>query len=134
MTTQRKAIITGVSGQDGAYLTKLLLGKGYQVTGTYRRTSSVNFWRMEELGVLDHPNLKLVEHDLTDLGSTLRLLESAQADELYNLAAQPVRRVEAVRALDHGQLSRVLRDLRDERHSVQSRIAAARPRIRHAQD
>jgi GDPmannose 4,6-dehydratase len=88
MTTQRKAIITGVSGQDGAYLTKLLLGKGYQVTGTYRRTSSVNFWRMEELGVLDHPNLKLVEHDLTDLGSTLRLLESTQADELYNLAAQ----------------------------------------------
>jgi GDPmannose 4,6-dehydratase len=88
MTNQRKAIITGVSGQDGAYLTKLLLGKGYQVTGTYRRTSSVNFWRMEELGVMDHPNLRLVEHDLTDLGSTLRLIEHAQADELYNLAAQ----------------------------------------------
>ncbi|MEQ5838444.1 GDP-mannose 4,6-dehydratase [Paraburkholderia acidicola] len=88
MTNQRKAIITGVSGQDGAYLTKLLLGKGYQVTGTYRRTSSVNFWRMDELGVTDHPNLRLVEHDLTDLGSTLRLLENAQADELYNLAAQ----------------------------------------------
>ncbi|WP_133648819.1 GDP-mannose 4,6-dehydratase [Paraburkholderia flava] len=88
MTNQRKAIITGVSGQDGAYLTKLLLGKGYQVTGTYRRTSSVNFWRMEELGVMDHPNLRLVEHDLTDLGSTLRLIEQAQADELYNLAAQ----------------------------------------------
>ncbi|MCX4165293.1 MULTISPECIES: GDP-mannose 4,6-dehydratase [Paraburkholderia] len=88
MTNQRKAIITGVSGQDGAYLTKLLLGKGYQVTGTYRRTSSVNFWRMDELGVTDHPNLRLVEHDLTDLGSTLRLLEHAQADELYNLAAQ----------------------------------------------
>jgi GDPmannose 4,6-dehydratase len=88
MNTPRKAIITGVSGQDGAYLTKLLLGKGYHVTGTYRRTSSVNFWRMEELGVVDHPNLRLVEHDLTDLGSTLRLLDSAQADELYNLAAQ----------------------------------------------
>lgn len=88
MSNQRKAIITGVSGQDGAYLTKLLLGKGYHVTGTYRRTSSVNFWRMEELGVLDHPHLELVEHDLTDLGSTLRLLERAQAHELYNLAAQ----------------------------------------------
>ena len=88
MTTQRKAIITGVSGQDGAYLTKLLLGKGYQVTGTYRRTSSVNFWRMEELGVMDNPNLRLVEHDLTDAGSTLRLLDTVQADELYNLAAQ----------------------------------------------
>ncbi|MBP0596330.1 GDP-mannose 4,6-dehydratase [Paraburkholderia sp. LEh10] len=88
MTTQRKAIITGVSGQDGAYLTKLLLGKGYQVTGTYRRTSSVNFWRMEELGVMNDPNLQLVEHDLTDAGSTLRLLDTVQADELYNLAAQ----------------------------------------------
>jgi GDPmannose 4,6-dehydratase len=88
MTTQRKAIITGVSGQDGAYLTKLLLSKGYQVTGTYRRTSSVNFWRMEELGVMDNPNLQLVEHDLTDAGSTLRLLDTVQADELYNLAAQ----------------------------------------------
>ncbi|CAD6549671.1 GDP-mannose 4,6-dehydratase [Paraburkholderia sabiae] len=88
MTTQRKAIITGVSGQDGAYLTKLLLNKGYQVTGTYRRTSSVNFWRMEELGVMDNPNLQLVEHDLTDAGSTLRLLDTVQADELYNLAAQ----------------------------------------------
>ncbi|MDE1184317.1 GDP-mannose 4,6-dehydratase [Paraburkholderia sp.] len=88
MNNQAKAIITGVSGQDGAYLTKLLLDKGYQVTGTYRRTSSVNFWRMGELGVLDHPNLRLVEHDLTDLGSTLRLLDSTQADELYNLAAQ----------------------------------------------
>ncbi|SEI46313.1 GDP-mannose 4,6-dehydratase [Paraburkholderia diazotrophica] len=88
MTHQRKAIITGVSGQDGAYLTKLLLGKGYQVTGTYRRTSSVNFWRMEELGVMGNPNLQLVEHDLTDAGSTLRLLDTVQADELYNLAAQ----------------------------------------------
>ena len=88
MDPQRKAIITGVSGQDGAYLAKLLLGKGYRVVGTYRRTSSVNFWRMAELGIDQHPNLTLVEHDLTDLGSNLRLLESSQADELYNLAAQ----------------------------------------------
>ena len=88
MRDQRKAIITGVSGQDGAYLAQLLLDKGYQVTGTYRRTSSVNFWRMNELAVSGHPNLRLVEHDLTDLGSTLRLLEGTQADELYNLAAQ----------------------------------------------
>ncbi|CAB3791809.1 GDP-mannose 4,6-dehydratase [Paraburkholderia caffeinitolerans] len=88
MNERRKAIITGVSGQDGAYLTKLLLDKGYQVVGTYRRTSSVNFWRMNELGVTDHPSLELVEHDLTDAGSTLRLLERAQASEVYNLAAQ----------------------------------------------
>lgn len=88
MNEQRKAIITGVSGQDGAYLTRLLLDKGYRVTGTYRRTSSVNFWRMNELGILDHPALELVEHDLTDAGSTLRLLERTNAHEIYNLAAQ----------------------------------------------
>ena len=86
--TRKKAIITGISGQDGAYLTKLLLDKGYEVTGTYRRTSSVNFWRIAELGVDAHPNLTLVEHDLTDAGSSLRLLERTQPDELYNLAAQ----------------------------------------------
>jgi GDPmannose 4,6-dehydratase len=88
MNDRRKAIITGVSGQDGAYLTKLLLEKGYHVTGTYRRTSSVNFWRMSELGVLEHPALELVEHDLTDAGSTLRLIERSNATEVYNLAAQ----------------------------------------------
>ncbi|PLZ04265.1 GDP-mannose 4,6-dehydratase [Burkholderia sp. WAC0059] len=88
MNEQRKAIITGVSGQDGAYLSKLLLDKGYRVTGTYRRTSSVNFWRMSELGILQHPALDLVEHDLTDAGSTIRLVERAGALEIYNLAAQ----------------------------------------------
>ncbi len=88
MSYARKAIITGVSGQDGAYLTKLLLDKGYQVIGTYRRTSSVNFWRIAELGIEQHENLTLVEHDLTDPGSSLRLLERTQPDELYNLAAQ----------------------------------------------
>ncbi|MFT4436997.1 GDP-mannose 4,6-dehydratase [Caballeronia sp. 15715] len=82
------AVVTGITGQDGAYLTQLLLEKGYEVHGTYRRTSSVNFWRMEELGVLNHPKLNLVEHDLTDLGTTIRLLEMAQPREVYNLAAQ----------------------------------------------
>jgi len=82
------AVVTGITGQDGAYLTQLLLEKGYEVHGTYRRTSSVNFWRMEELGVLNHPKLNLVEHDLTDLGATIRLLEMAQPREVYNLAAQ----------------------------------------------
>ena len=82
------AVVTGITGQDGAYLTKLLLEKGYDVTGTYRRTSSVNFWRMDELGVLNHPKLNLVEHDLTDLGASIRLFEKAQPREVYNLAAQ----------------------------------------------
>ena len=85
MTT---AIVTGISGQDGAYLAELLLSKGYTVYGTYRRTSSVNFWRMEELGIASHPNLKLVEFDLTDLSTCIRLLQTSEATEVYNLAAQ----------------------------------------------
>jgi GDPmannose 4,6-dehydratase len=85
MTT---ALITGVTGQDGAYLAELLLSKGYTVYGTYRRTSSVNFWRIEELGIEQHPNLKLVEFDLTDLSGAIRLLQLSGAREVYNLAAQ----------------------------------------------
>ncbi|MGX5699739.1 GDP-mannose 4,6-dehydratase [Acinetobacter kookii] len=83
-----KAIITGITGQDGAYLAQLLLEKGYTVYGTYRRTSSVNFWRIEELGIDQHPNLHLVEYDLTDLSSSIRLLQTTGATEVYNLAAQ----------------------------------------------
>lgn len=83
-----KAIITGITGQDGAYLAQLLLDKGYSVFGTYRRTSSVNFWRIEELGIQNHPNLHLVEYDLTDLGSSIALIQKVQPDEIYNLAAQ----------------------------------------------
>jgi len=84
----KTAIVTGITGQDGAYLAELLLSKNYTVYGTYRRTSSVNFWRLEELGVRDHPQLRLVEYDLTDLSATIRLLERSQAGEVYNLAAQ----------------------------------------------
>jgi GDPmannose 4,6-dehydratase len=84
----KKAIINGITGQDGAFLAQLLLEKGYTVYGTYRRTSSVNFWRIEELGVAQHPNLHLVEFDLTDLSSSIRLLQSTEATEVYNLAAQ----------------------------------------------
>jgi GDPmannose 4,6-dehydratase len=84
----KKAIVTGITGQDGAYLAQLLLEKGYEVYGTYRRTSSVNFWRIEELGVANHANLKLVEFDLTDQGGAIRLLQNSGATEVYNLAAQ----------------------------------------------
>src|SRR5450830_1621341 len=84
----KTAIITGISGQDGAYLAQLLLEKNYIVYGTYRRTSSVNFWRINELGIQNHPNLNLVEYDLTDLGATLALVQKVQPDEIYNLAAQ----------------------------------------------
>ena len=82
------ALITGITGQDGAYLAELLLAKGYTVYGTYRRTSSVNFWRIEELGIANDPNLNLVEYDLTDLGATTRLLQKIDTSEIYNLAAQ----------------------------------------------
>lgn len=84
----RTALVTGITGQDGAYLAQLLLAKGYKVYGTFRRTSSVNFWRIEELGVQNHPHLNLVEFDLTDLGTTIALVQKTQPDEIYNLAAQ----------------------------------------------
>jgi GDPmannose 4,6-dehydratase len=88
MTTNKTALITGITGQDGAYLAQLLLEKGYRVVGTYRRTSSENFWRIEELGLADDPNLELVENDVTDLGSCIRVLDQYGPQEIYNLAAQ----------------------------------------------
>jgi GDPmannose 4,6-dehydratase len=84
----KTAVITGITGQDGAYLAELLLSKSYKVYGAYRRTASINFWRIDELGIRDNSNLHLVEYDLTDLGSNIRLLERAKPDEVYNLAAQ----------------------------------------------
>lgn len=84
----KKALLTGITGQDGAYLAELLLEKGYEVYGTFRRSSSVNFWRIEELGIQNHPNLHLVEYDLTDLGASIAMVQKVQPDEIYNLAAQ----------------------------------------------
>ena len=85
---KKHAVVTGITGQDGAYLAELLLAKGYVVYGTYRRTSSVNFWRIEELGIQNNPDLHLVEYDLTDLGSSIELIRQAEPVEVYNLAAQ----------------------------------------------
>lgn len=82
------ALITGITGQDGAYLAELLIEKGYEVYGAYRRTASVNFWRIKELDLLKHSSLHLVEFDLTDQGNIIRLLDKIQPDEIYNLAAQ----------------------------------------------
>ncbi|KQQ47446.1 GDP-mannose 4,6 dehydratase [Duganella sp. Leaf126] len=101
----KKAVITGITGQDGAYLAQLLLDKGYQVTGTYRRTSSVNFWRIEELGIAAHPQLDLVEFDLTDLSAIVRLLQRVQPDELYNLAAQSFVGVSFEQPLTTGEIT-----------------------------
>ncbi|MFA6192472.1 MAG: GDP-mannose 4,6-dehydratase [Sulfurimonas sp.] len=88
MSNLKKAIITGITGQDGAYLAELLLEKGYEVYGTYRRTSSVNFWRIEELGIQNHKNLHLVEYDLTDQANSIHMVKNIEPDEIYNLAAQ----------------------------------------------
>ena len=85
---RKSAIVTGVNGQDGAYLAANLLERGYKVWGTYRRVSTVNLWRLQTLGVHEHPNLELVEFDLTDMGSAIRLIEKAEPSEIYNLAAQ----------------------------------------------
>lgn len=84
----KSALITGITGQDGAYLAEFLLNKGYNVYGTYRRTASTNFWRIDELLIKNHTNLHLIEYDLTDFGSAIRLLETSKPDEVYNLAAQ----------------------------------------------
>ena len=84
----KKAIITGITGQDGAYLAQLLLENNYEVYGTYRRTSSVNFWRIEELGIQNHPHFHLIEYDLTDQASSVRMVDTIRPDEIYNLAAQ----------------------------------------------
>jgi GDPmannose 4,6-dehydratase len=101
----KTAIVTGISGQDGAYLAENLLDRGYTVYGTYRRTSSVNFWRIDELGIGEHPNLKLVEYDLTDMGSAIRLIDMSQATEIYNLAAQSFVGVSFDQPITTGQIT-----------------------------
>ena len=84
----KKAFVTGVTGQDGAYLASFLLAKGYRVFGGYRRSSSQTFWRLSALGVMACENFSLVEHDLTDFGSCIRVLATTAPEEVYNLAAQ----------------------------------------------
>ncbi|MGU3496008.1 GDP-mannose 4,6-dehydratase [Xanthobacteraceae bacterium A53D] len=84
----KKALITGITGQDGAYLAQLLIRKGYKVYATYRRSSSSSFWRLHYLGLMGHERLELVEHDLLDPGSAVRLLKTCRPSEVYNLAAQ----------------------------------------------
>jgi GDPmannose 4,6-dehydratase len=82
----KKALITGVMGQYGSYLARLLMDKGYQVYDTYRRLSSPNFWRLQYLGVFKKINL--VPVDLTDSSSLYEAIERSQPDEIYHLAAQ----------------------------------------------
>lgn len=81
----RKALITGVTGQDGAYLAKLLLKKGYKVFGTFRRVSTPNFWRLQSLDIFSQ--IHLIPADLLDMGSLIESVKLSNPDEVYNLAA-----------------------------------------------
>jgi GDPmannose 4,6-dehydratase len=82
----KNALITGITGQDGAYLAQLLLNKGYKVFGTYRRLSTPNFWRLQYLGIFDRINL--ISADLVDSSSIMSAINISQPDEVYHLAAQ----------------------------------------------
>ena len=84
----KTAFITGVTGQDGAYLSELLLKKGYKVFGGVRRLSSKNLWRLDELNLLGSDKFSLVDFDLTDPMNALRVIDSIKPDEVYNLGAQ----------------------------------------------
>jgi GDPmannose 4,6-dehydratase len=88
MSIQKTAFITGVTGQDGSYLAKLLLDKGYRVIGMKRRTSLINTNRLDDIEVFNHPNFKLEYGNMTDTSSMYSLLTKYKPDEIYNLAAQ----------------------------------------------
>ena len=189
-----KALITGITGQDGSYLADFLLAQGYDVIGMVRRTSTINFDRIRHI----QDCITIVQGDLLDQVSLINLLQEHRPDEVYNLAAQsfvptsfeqpvltgeftalgvtrvldairivdrahpllpglqlrdvrqgaggaaarddavlpaqPIRRRQGLRALDHHQLPRELRPLRLLGHPVQPRVAPARARVRDAQD
>ena len=89
--TKKTALITGVTGQDGAYLASFLLNKGYEVHGIKRRSSSFNTGRLENIYVDPHenkPNFFLHYGDLTDSSNLIRIIQKTQPDEIYNLGAQ----------------------------------------------
>lgn len=82
----KNALITGITGQDGAYLAKLLLGKGYRVFGLHARRSTDTLWRLRHLGI--DGEVSLIDGDLTDLSAVIRGMEKSAAEEVYNLGAQ----------------------------------------------
>mgnify|MGYP001771909461 FL=1 len=82
------ALVTGATGQDGAYLSRYLVDLGYKVFGAYRRAASTNLWRLGELKLLDKANFSLIELDITDPVSCINAIKVAKPSEIYNLAAQ----------------------------------------------
>jgi GDPmannose 4,6-dehydratase len=84
----KSCVITGVTGQDGAWLSNYLLSLDYKVFGMCRRSGTDKFWRLRHLNILDHPNFTLVSGDMTDQGSLNNVIQACMPDECYNLAAQ----------------------------------------------
>ena len=82
----KRALITGITGQDAAYLSELLLSKGYEVFGTYRRSSTPNFWRLQHLDIFE--KIQFIPADLLDSSSLLEAVKTSDPSEVYNLAAQ----------------------------------------------
>ncbi len=113
----KRAIITGITGQDGSYLAELLLEKGYEVTGVVRRSSSPNFWRIQHL--VDRVSLRPA--DLLDQLSLLRLIQDVKPHEIYNLAAMsfvPASWDQPLLTGDYNSMgvTRVLEAIRHDRH------------------
>jgi GDPmannose 4,6-dehydratase len=99
------ALVTGITGQDGAYLAELLLEKGYRVLGAFRRASTLNTARLSALGIAD--DVELVPFDLTDHGNMRRVIEASAPDEVYNLAAQSFVRVSFEQPVTTGEITGV---------------------------
>src|SRR6267143_1912916 len=152
----KKALITGITGQDGSYLAELLLEKGYEVHGIIRRSSSFNTDRINHLYRDPHtPGVRLKLHygDLNDASSLNTLLRMIRPDEIYNLGAQShvrvsfdvpeytaeitglgtVRLLEGLRVLADRELPRGVQNTRRERHPLQPRVPAPRRDVRFAQ-
>lgn len=111
----KHALITGITGQDGAYLAKFLVSKGYKVYGGYRRTSTRNFWRLHYLDV--KKDIEMIPLDLLDQNSLMSAIKHAEPDEVYNLAAQSFVGVSFEEAVATGEISglgvtRVLESIR----------------------
>ncbi len=117
----KKALITGVTGQDGAYLSKFLLSKGYEVFGIYRRLSAPNFWRLQALDIFEKVNL--IPADLIDMGSLLDALNLSKPDEVYHLAAQSFVGASFEQPVGTGEItglgvSRILETIRQTKTSI----------------
>lgn len=123
----KKALITGVTGQDGAYLAKFLLEKGYEVYGTYRRLSTPNFWRLEYLEIFD--KISLIPADLGDMSSIVEALRTSEPNEVYHLAAQSFVEASFEIPIATGDVTgisvtRILEAIRQNRQNVKLYFAA----------